>query len=326
MLNHNLIEVPPVLDRRARLLGPQRVLLLGGKQELTNAISQRTGCSSNNSKTLSGEETKPVSSFGQIVANQILPEADMRILGMDASLALRRHFCSRSTQLIAPLARYLNSLIPSPTEVHHARKATMTLSTYTPTLSSSSFNDSPAASPMSTYSSPAFKSSISGTSISSSTPSGSPYIGAKGHGPLQLKPFNTAHFFASLKAHGTTLPFKSTSKRTEFYERYIPVRIFFLSIMAHFFSLIIMQMAEVSRLWDMACPARTNRADCFERRTASACEHTPNWQHYLYCYYYSCSYMSYGASRRLNGGRPTLLGIVLYTELYSRCFLCCLSC
>jgi hypothetical protein len=143
-------------------------------------------------------------------------------LGMDASLALRRHFCSRSTQLIAPLARYLNSLIPSPTEVHHARKATLALSTYTPTLSSSSFNDSPAASPMSTYSAPAFKSSVSGISISSSIPSSSPYIGAKGNGPLRLKPFNTAHFFASLKAHGTTLPFKSTSKRTEFYERYIP--------------------------------------------------------------------------------------------------------
>ncbi|KAF8183395.1 hypothetical protein BJ912DRAFT_1023213 [Pholiota molesta] len=101
----------------------------------------------------------------------LLKQLELAIRGgdkarMDASLALRRHFCSRSTQLIAPLARYLNSLIPSQRN--------------------------------------------------------SPYIGAKGNGPLRLKPFNTAHFFASLKAHGTTLPFKSTSKRTEFYERYIP--------------------------------------------------------------------------------------------------------
>lgn len=81
-----------------------------------------------------------------------------------ASLALRRHFCSRTTQLITPLARYLNSLIPSPTEVSRARTSTNI---------------------------------------------------------LRLKPFNSANFFASLKAHGSTLPFKSTGKRTEFYERWL---------------------------------------------------------------------------------------------------------
>ncbi|KAF9560706.1 DUF1630-domain-containing protein [Agrocybe pediades] len=82
---------------------------------------------------------------------------------MDASLALRRHFCSRSTQLITPLARYLNTLIPSPSERNsNARRQ-----------------------------------------------------------PLRLKPFNSTHFFASLKAHGSVLPFKSTSKRTEFYERWL---------------------------------------------------------------------------------------------------------
>ncbi|KAG6907162.1 hypothetical protein DXG01_010287 [Tephrocybe rancida] len=80
-----------------------------------------------------------------------------------ASLALRRHFHSRTTELITPLARYLNTLIPTPTEV--AR-----------------------------------------TSI---------------HNTLRLKPFNTASFFVSLKAHGSTLPFRSTSKRTEFYERFL---------------------------------------------------------------------------------------------------------
>ena len=149
-------------------------------------------------------------------------------LEIEASLALRTHFCSRSTQLIAPLARYLNSLIPSPTEVQHARKT----STLTPSLSSSAF-PSPAASPMSTFSSPAFKSNTSRSSLASTSipsspvptttlpsarPPRSPYLA---HRSLQLKPFNSDHFFASLKAHGSTLPFKSTAKRTQFYERYV---------------------------------------------------------------------------------------------------------
>ncbi|KAH0585482.1 hypothetical protein H2248_008722 [Termitomyces sp. 'cryptogamus'] len=78
-----------------------------------------------------------------------------------ASLALRQHFHSRTTELITPLARYLNTLIPTPIEV--ARTST--------------------------------------------------------HSPLRLKPFNNVNFFASLRAHGSTLPFRSTSRRTEFYER-----------------------------------------------------------------------------------------------------------
>ncbi|KAF8813388.1 DUF1630-domain-containing protein [Phlegmacium glaucopus] len=97
---------------------------------------------------------------------------------MEASLNLRRHFLSRSTQLITPLARYLNTLIPSPTEVKRARNA-------------SEFPPTP--------------------SIPSTAPN---------HG-LRLKPFSPTNFFASLKSHGSLLPFKSTSKRTEFYERWL---------------------------------------------------------------------------------------------------------
>lgn len=85
-----------------------------------------------------------------------------------ASFALRRHFCSRSTDLIAPLARYLNSLIPSPQEVSRAR--------------------------------------------SSKDPN------------LRLKPFSSQSFFASLKANGCTLPFKSAAKRVQFYERCVCMR------------------------------------------------------------------------------------------------------
>ncbi|ESK95846.1 family with sequence similarity member b [Moniliophthora roreri MCA 2997] len=79
---------------------------------------------------------------------------------LDFSLILRRHFCSRTNELLLPLTRYLNTLIPTPTEV-----------------------------------------------ASEASP--------------RLKPFNNANFFASLRAHGTPLPFKSTSKRTEFYERWL---------------------------------------------------------------------------------------------------------
>ncbi|KAH9481785.1 Protein DENND6B [Psilocybe cubensis] len=42
---------------------------------------------------------------------------------IEASLMLRKHFCTRSMQLITPLARYLNTLIPSPDEVHGHRAA-----------------------------------------------------------------------------------------------------------------------------------------------------------------------------------------------------------
>ncbi|KAH6909220.1 hypothetical protein BKA70DRAFT_1103120 [Coprinopsis sp. MPI-PUGE-AT-0042] len=83
-----------------------------------------------------------------------------------ASLNLRRHFCSRTTQLITPLARYLNTLIPTPDEVKRAR-------------------------------------------------------GRGSTDTLRLRPFNTAAFLVSLKTNGSTLPFKSVSRRTEFYERWL---------------------------------------------------------------------------------------------------------
>ncbi|KAF8640309.1 hypothetical protein AX16_010204 [Volvariella volvacea WC 439] len=85
---------------------------------------------------------------------------------MTASLQLRRHFYSRTTAVLTPLARYLNTLIPSPAELTTARST-------------------------------------------------------NANQRMRLKPFNSDHFFASLKKHGSTLPFKSNSKRTEFYERWL---------------------------------------------------------------------------------------------------------
>ena len=102
---------------------------------------------------------------------------------MEASLNLRSHFLSRSAQLITPLARYLNTLIPSPTEVKHARKVFETSS-----------------------------SSRTTTTTTTTTPPQTNF-------GLRLKPFNPTNFFASLKTHGSILPFKSTRKKTEFYER-----------------------------------------------------------------------------------------------------------
>ncbi|KAI0768089.1 DUF1630-domain-containing protein [Trametes elegans] len=79
-----------------------------------------------------------------------------------ASEALRQHFTSRTTALLVPLQRYLQSLIPTPSESRSNLKV-----------------------------------------------------------PGRLKPFSDAAFFASLKAHGSPLPFKSTGKQREFYERWL---------------------------------------------------------------------------------------------------------
>ncbi|KAG2756966.1 DUF1630-domain-containing protein [Suillus brevipes Sb2] len=80
---------------------------------------------------------------------------------VQASLDLRRHFSSRTNTMLVPLNRYLNTLIPSPTE----------------------------------------RTTVSGC--------------------LRLKSFNTVDFFSSLKANGSPLPFKSATKRREFYERWL---------------------------------------------------------------------------------------------------------
>lgn len=80
---------------------------------------------------------------------------------LQASLELRRHFCSRTNAVLVPLNRYLNALIPSPAE----RDAFL--------------------------------------------------------GPRRLKPFNLTDFFSSLRSNPSALPFKSSSKQKEFYERWL---------------------------------------------------------------------------------------------------------
>ncbi|KAI0711896.1 hypothetical protein C8T65DRAFT_708036 [Cerioporus squamosus] len=80
----------------------------------------------------------------------------------EASEALRQHFSSRTNALLVPLQRYLQTLIPTPSE-SRSNLAT----------------------------------------------------------PPRLKPFHDVAFFASLKAHGSPLPFKSSAKQREFYERWL---------------------------------------------------------------------------------------------------------
>ncbi|KZT20425.1 DUF1630-domain-containing protein [Neolentinus lepideus HHB14362 ss-1] len=84
-------------------------------------------------------------------------------LKMEASLALRRHFGSRTNELLVPLHRYLNTLIPS----------------------------------LAAQSSPSM------------------------YTQRKLKPFSTKDFLTSLKANGSPLPFRSASRRSEFYSRWL---------------------------------------------------------------------------------------------------------
>jgi hypothetical protein len=81
---------------------------------------------------------------------------------IEASTALRRHFSSRTAALLVPLNRYLNTLIPTPSETLRARTTNW-----------------------------------------------------------RLKPFNDSSFFASLKTYGVPLPFRSSRKQREFYERWL---------------------------------------------------------------------------------------------------------
>ena len=94
-------------------------------------------------------------------SHQSISGACSFLAGVQASLDLRRHFCSRTNAMLVPLNRYLNTLIPSPTEC---------------------------------------------TTIS---------------GCRRLKPFSSTDFFSSLKTNGSPLPFKSVTKRREFYERWL---------------------------------------------------------------------------------------------------------
>ena len=116
---------------------------------------------------------------------------------MHASEALREHFCSRTTAFLVPLQRYLNTLIPTPAD----RSAPPT-----PIPSSADFH-----------------SSSGSLAIPQPDTHHTHHAGTPATHVVhpRLKAFSETAFFASLKANGAPLPFKSGAKRREFYERWL---------------------------------------------------------------------------------------------------------
>ena len=145
---------------------------LGGRPRPINVIYPKIVHSSNSSKMHVLKAQNRTVSCSRILLRDPSSSHTDRGTELHASLLLRRHFCSRTNELLIPLSRYLNTLIPTPSEV-----ASCSLTR----LEGDTDNDK----------------------------------------RLKLKPFNSDNFFASLKAYGTTLPFRSNGKRNEFYERWV---------------------------------------------------------------------------------------------------------
>ncbi|KAB5595770.1 Polarity axis stabilization protein [Ceratobasidium theobromae] len=112
---------------------------------------------------------------------------------------LRQHFAQRSQQLLVPLNRYFSSLLPKPIDSNHSP---------TPLLA-------PSPAPSLRTPSPAT------SAVPPSSHRLSPTPPAPGRTITRVKPFNSKDFFASLKTHGAQLPFRSTTKQKEFYERWL---------------------------------------------------------------------------------------------------------
>ncbi|KAF4571023.1 hypothetical protein EYR40_007507 [Pleurotus pulmonarius] len=130
---------------------------------------------------------------------------------VEATLLLRQHFNGRTRELLLPLTRYLNTLIPSPAELaasSRLRGSPHQTPTFTPTFTPSMAS---LVTPLESQS-PASSMSSLGTSISAAMP--------------RLKPFSRTAFFASLKDHGCPLPFRSAKQRIQFYERWLKCRAF----------------------------------------------------------------------------------------------------
>ncbi|KAK7690847.1 hypothetical protein QCA50_005949 [Cerrena zonata] len=178
---------------------------------------------------------------------------------LEASNALRQHFSQRTTAFLVPLQRYLNTLIPTPAE-----SATVTNFPSLPSISTSSLVTSGGNAMFPPSPSSYLPKSSSVTSLTYSSPGSSapsPTIGlapsipsTRAHTPsplhvihtpfqpgtpipancLRLKPFSTSAFLASLSPSSSSttpappslLPFKSSSKQRDFYDRWLKTRAF----------------------------------------------------------------------------------------------------
>ncbi|EIN04033.1 DUF1630-domain-containing protein [Punctularia strigosozonata HHB-11173 SS5] len=141
----------------------------------------------------------------------------------ELSHLIRRHFSSRTTSLLAPLNRYLNTLLPS-------APSSLAVTSITPSPS-----PSPSLTSLSSLSapgpSPSLMSLPNSSTLSASHPP--PHSSSSSHSSRQvppdsfkkptarLKPFSQTAFLASLKAGGAALPFKSAAKQKEFYQRWL---------------------------------------------------------------------------------------------------------
>ncbi|KAJ8508725.1 hypothetical protein ONZ45_g9013 [Pleurotus djamor] len=125
---------------------------------------------------------------------------------LEATLCLRQHFNTRTREMLVPLSRYLNTLIPSPAELASSRRSSPHQTpTFTPSMAS-------LITPSTTNLRSPRTPSPSGSVTSSHVP--------------RLKPFSRTTFFASLKEYGCPLPFRSTKQRTDFYERWLKSKTF----------------------------------------------------------------------------------------------------
>lgn len=162
------------------------------------------------------------------ILNSKYPANLIRHAELEASAALRDHFSVRTTAFLVPLQRYLNTLLPTPSESLMASQSHVSVNISAPSTpsslnsSSSPYLGAPSSRPSSTH-------SIPGTPPLAHTPS-MPSTPSLPNNHLRLKPFSSKTFLTSLNASGSRtpalLPFKSSSKQREFYDKWLRTRAF----------------------------------------------------------------------------------------------------
>ncbi|KAG5221399.1 DUF1630-domain-containing protein [Salix suchowensis] len=160
---------------------------------------------------------------------------------VEATLLLRQHFNTRTRELLLPLTRYLNTLIPSPAELaasSRLRGSPHQTPTFTPSMAS-------LVTPLESQSPASSRSSL-GTSISAAAP--------------RLKPFSRTAFFASLKDHGCLLPFRSAKQRIQFYERWLKCKAFgiWLAKQEEIVRFVLQKEKGGYSTWQRLCPEDTH--------------------------------------------------------------------
>ncbi|KAF8311959.1 hypothetical protein DL93DRAFT_1352348 [Clavulina sp. PMI_390] len=165
------------------------------------------------------------------------PEAEAQAVHV-----LRKHFAQRSAELLVPLNRYFTSLISTTAGANPATSPNPGTSNHP--SSSSSLSSAAAVIlparlhsliPPSSYLSPSTSPSPSAASSRAPSRATTPHPPAAGSSSITnnnnnasstaprhtLPPFSQTAFMASLKLHGSPLPFRTRAKQKEFYERWL---------------------------------------------------------------------------------------------------------